>query len=185
MRKGWFKIDGVQEGDRTIDEQILGVEPALAACAGKTVLDFGAAEGLIAKAFLDRGASAVLGVDNNAEFIQCAEQLGLDPHRVRFLVRNLNDMEAELYEYQPADIVLALAIVHKLREPASALSMFAGLAQERLVLRLPFGSKGVIRYKHDRSKSCDAYKVMQKVGFRLEGVLPGPRGELVQHWIRS
>lgn len=179
MRKGWFAIPGVQQGERTLAEQARGLEPALAACKGKTVLDLGCAEGLIAQACLARGARLVRGYDFNAPFLDTAAALELDPARAEFFYYDLNKPLAT----PPADIVLALAIVHKLRDPAAALAGFAALATERLVLRLPRGSDGEFRAKHSQAR-CDVRVVMAEAGFRLEQTLRGPRGELVLHWVR-
>lgn len=183
MRRGWFDIPGEQSGERTVAEQLKGVEPALSSCAGKTVLDLGCAEGMISKAFLDRGASAVLGVEWNESFFERAAAKICDP-RMLFMRRDLNEMDAAFRDRAPSDIVLALAIVHKLRDPGAALTAFAGFSRERLVIRLPLGSDGVLRWKHGRT-NCDSREVMPRCGFRLEQVLPGPRGERVQHWIRE
>lgn len=179
--KGWFEIPGVQSGDRTLAEQLLGLEPALAACAGKTVLDLGCAEGLIAREFLARGARGVIGLDNNAPFVAVAREAGME--RARFFECNLNDPGEGFRDRFGADIVLALAIVHKLRLPGRSLAEFAAMARERLVIRLAAGSTGVIRHKYGESQ-CDSREVMPACGFALEQVLEGPRGELVQHWVR-
>lgn len=184
MKAGWFDIPGEQKGDRTLDEQMLGLEPALAACTGKSVLDLGCAEGLITRQFLHRGAAAAIGVDSNVFFIATARLFQIDPQRERYLYQDLNEVNDEFRQAFEADIVLALALVHKLRDPARALNLFAAMARERMVIRLAAGSTGVIRHKHGRAE-CDSRRVMSAHGFRLEHELAGPRGELVHHWVRE
>lgn len=192
MRNPWLTIPGVQRGERTLEEQMLGLEPALLVSAGKSVIDFGCAEGLIGLEFVKAGALRLDGFDLRPEFLACAKQqadAGGVADRCQFHEYNLASLcEADrpgspLPEHG-ADIVLALAIVHKLRNPGMALRHMAGFARERVVIRLPKGSSGVIRCKFDPRKQCDTDEVMPEAGFRLDQVCDGPRGELVQHWVR-
>lgn len=186
--KGWLAIPGVQRGERTLAEQMMGLEPALTDCPGKTVIDFGCAEGLIGIEFAKAGA-IVWGLELQDRFIKTAaaqaQLAGVDA-RCRFERFDLSgfvELGAAI-DWSPSDIVLALAIVHKLRHPGNALRNMAALARERLVLRLPIGSVGVIACKFDAAARCDSREVMPDCGFRLEQQLEGPRGELVQHWTR-
>lgn len=193
MRKGWFDIPGMQSGDRTLEEQMKGLEPALAACKGKDVLDLGCAEGLIAIEFARAGAASVYGCDCNIESIAAAQALVVRPEtrpksRIRFRVENINERITEelasvdLWRY---DIVLALAVLHKMHDPERA-TQYAGRATgERLVLRLPEGSSGVIQSKWGKHPTCDTAAVLRAEGLEMEQQLKGPRGELVQHWVRA
>ena len=142
QRKGWFAIDGVQAGDRTLAEQLTGLEPMLAEVSGRDVLDLGCAEGLIARTCLDRGARRVIGIDNNRAFIDRANSLALDPRRARFWFGDLNQgPDADDQAVCHSDIVLALAIIHKLQDPARALRQWAAFAWRLFVIRLPLGSE--------------------------------------------
>jgi len=138
MRKGWFKIDGVQDGDRTIDDQLKGLGPALAAARGKTVLDLGCAEGLISHAFIQAGAHSVHGIDSQAESLAVARKTYRDLERYLFEQCNLNDGVPAPGKKREYEIVLALAILHKLRQPFALLAEVCRFNQpELLVIRLP------------------------------------------------
>lgn len=184
MRKGWFKIPGVQEGERTLEEQLLGLEPLLDQVQGKTVLDIGCAEGLISRAVVERGAVKVRGLDCNVENIEAAQRLGLDPHRAFFAVHNANEIGPDEEACLHSDIVLGLAIFHKLQRPAESLAAWSRFARELLVIRLPGGSEGEFLAKHSKAR-CDVAEVLPPLGFILERTETGPRGELVQYWRRS
>jgi 2-polyprenyl-3-methyl-5-hydroxy-6-metoxy-1,4-benzoquinol methylase len=177
---GWFDLPG-QSGDRTIAEQLKGLEPALAEANGKTVADFGCAEGLIAMEFARAGAK-VRACDCNVEGIQIAKRL--EPSLgVSFEVCNVNvlvELGAMLWR---SDIVLALAILHKLRDPVKATRFMAAAAGELLVIRHQGGSKGIVRSKWSEA-SCDSRAVLEECGMRLEGECQGPRDELVHYWRR-
>lgn len=188
MSRGWFVIPGVQEGDRSTDEQLLGLAPLLGGVFGKTVYDFGCAEGMIAIELVQAGAKSVRGFDNNAVFLHTAHQLraGLNASqhgRLAFDYCDLREVEG-IAALPPRDIVLALAILHKLRDPEGATRAMAAVAKERLVVRLPQGSEGLIKWKHGNAR-CDLRDVLPDCGLRLDQVLPGPRSELVQHWTRT
>lgn len=193
MQKGWLKIPGVQDGDRSLAEQMTGLEPALAACEGRDVYDFGCAEGLIGIEFAKRGAVKVRGCDLLPTFVTEANRqadLAGVGDTCRFRQYDLAGFNGKHYppdfpEHREGfDIVLALAIVHKLRTPGAALRLMARMAIERLVIRLPIGSAGIIACKYDKAANCDAHQVMAAEGFTLEQMVKGPRGERVQHWVR-
>lgn len=192
MRDPWLTIPGVQNGERTLEEQLLGLDPALKAAAGKSVIDFGCAEGLIGLEFLKHGAVSLVGYDLRGEFlVHAAEQSRRQgvAERCRFREYNLAalcqpGLPDDLGAGPGADIVLALAIVHKLRNPGQALKHMADLANERVAIRLPLGSTGRIACKFDGRRFCDSHAVMRAAGFVLEADLAGPRGERVHHWVR-
>lgn len=184
MREGWFDIPGEQRGRRKLEEQMRGLRPALDAARGKTVLDLGCAEGLIALEFAKAGALKVDAVDNNPEFIDAASTRLLGNPVISVAQADLTAGLPETLSRQ-YDIVLALAIVHKLSNPALALRRFADAAAGRLVIRLPLGSTGVFYRKGDSTMRCDTHKVMAGSGFKLEQQLAGPRREWVQHWVRA
>lgn len=141
MPKGWFKIPGVQDGDRIIDTQLLGLETIAGAFAGKTVLDLGCAEGLIGRHCIDAwGATQVDGVTVVQYEIDAAEQLCAGRPQ-RFLRGNLatdqgrRDLEPQL---DPAyDVLLLLSILHKAKRPMELLQWAVQYARELIVIRLP------------------------------------------------
>jgi SAM-dependent methyltransferase len=171
-------------GDRTLAEQMLGLEHAAAEAVGKTVLDLGCAEGLIAREFLNVGAVHVVGLDNNFDMIQCAEGLGLNPLSAKFRFHNINEIGPDEERECHADIVLALAVFHKLRDPAVSVREWSRFAGTLLVIRLPKGSTGEIRSKHWKHNTANVPVVLDKSGFDLERASPGPRGELVHYYRR-
>jgi SAM-dependent methyltransferase len=189
---GWLRIPGVQKGHRTLKEQMIGLESILEFSRGKTVMDFGCAEGLIAIEFAKAGAAKVAACDFKESFIDLANGLAVQAgvaDRCEFFVAELqslvDDPATELYprRSETYDVVLALAIAHKLRTPEAALRRMAAFANQRFVLRMPSGSATVMRHKDGGSK-FDTRVVMSELGFKLIGINPGPRGEFVQDWER-
>lgn len=175
MRKGWFKIAGVQDGDRTMEEQRLGLAAALAGARGKSVLDLGSAEGLIAREFARFGARKILGVEIVSDHVKVARELvkGLPIELV------VGDIADEGMDYTDGgagwDIVLMLAVLHKTRAPAAVLERFARLTRELLVIRLPGGAADGV-YSHARRGNAlvDVAKILAGCGFVLERTERGP-----------
>lgn len=176
MRVGWFEIEGVQRGSRTLEQQIQGLEPALAAAAGKTVLDFGAAEGLISREFARRGATHVRGLEviegHVAEARKFCEGLPCE-----FAVMNLNRL-GPAAAGELVDIVLALAIIHKLKRPGEALRNFASYARELVVVRMPgfaYGTPPTTFQSERHGKDVvDVALELGRCGFSLDRVERGP-----------
>jgi 2-polyprenyl-3-methyl-5-hydroxy-6-metoxy-1,4-benzoquinol methylase len=182
--KRWFKVPGDSKpADRTLDEQMLGVTPALAEAAGKSVLDLGCAEGLIALEFAKAGASRVLGVEMLEYHLEVARRLCTD-RPVEFICARLEEVTAE--QLGRHDIVLALAIIHKLRDVKAGLELAAGACKDLLVFRGPnyMQPDGWMRSKHWPT-AVNVNQTMEACGFRLEAAGPGPRGEPVQRWRRG
>ena len=178
-RHGWLTIPDFQTGERTLKEQMLGLDVALSEAKGKSVLDVGCAEGLIGLEFARAGASRVLGVDRLDTHIRVARK-----HcgsLVKFQVMDLN--EQPVAEEPDFDIVLALAVLHKLVQPAHGVRYCASHARSLVVVRLPYGSRGRIQGKHS-GVECDVPAEMAAQGFRLERKKRGPRHELVQYYRR-
>jgi hypothetical protein len=186
-RKGWFKIPGVQDGDRTLAEQMKGLEAALAEAAGKSLIDYGTAEGLVAREFAQAGATRVVGTEIIAEHIEVAKKLcaGLP---VELYVHNLNTIGAEaIAEATPLqfDIALALAILHKLRRPEDLIAYICKTTRELVVVRLPSGSSGVIVDARSKLRPIDVVQLFAAGGFALERSIDGPRREQVCYFRRK
>ncbi len=182
MRGHWFDIPGVTNGARTLQEQMLGLQPALDEAPGKAVADLGCAEGMISLEFAKAGAKSIYACDCNAEMIKTAREL-VGNASVMFERKDLNDMIAG--EAKQYDIVLALAIIHKLRDPAEATRFIADSARSLVVVRLPYGSRGAFKSKSAPHAQCDTHEVFRDRGFELERTVEGPRRELLNYWRRT
>lgn len=187
MRHGWFKIPGVQEGDRTVDEQLLGLDAALAACKGKTVLDLGAAEGLISAAFARAGAAEVFGVELVKEHVETGRAVcvGLP---VKLLQAELAAYARDnLANPRKFDIVLALGIAHKMHNPGAFLSFAGRSAGELLVFRGPGKAgmfwDGILRSKFGKGQ-CNVAEVLGAEGLVEGETHDSARGERAQYWHR-
>ena len=138
--KGWFKIAGVQDGDRTLDEQMKGLERLLTRVPGKSVLDLGCAEGLIGAQLVAAGAVEVDGVNVVEHELAAAKKL----HKgkpMRFFRAHLGNaderalLDGELLARY--DVVLLLSVLHKVKDPQAFLEWAVGYADELVVIRLP------------------------------------------------
>lgn len=184
--KGWFRVPGIRpDGDRTIDEQMLGLAPALAEAKGKTVLDLGCAEGCISAEFARAGAR-VVGIELLRTHLEVARKVcaGLD---VTFHCAHLGDW---IKEHPPErfDIVLALGIIHKLEDPCLPLRWAAQSAGDLLCFRGPGRVAlklwdGIIAAKHGKGR-CNVPQTLTAEGFVMEQSIDGVRNEAVQYWRR-
>ena len=184
--KGWLKVPGIRpDGDRTLEEQMLGILPALLECAGKSVLDLGCAEGLIGAEFAKAGASRVVGIELLETHLQVARLACKDIKNISFICANLAEWIAHHEEPEQFDIVLALGIIHKLRDPAVPLEFAARSAKSLVLFRAPaHETDGRIYSKHGGTE-CNVPQVMKRCGFVEEKKIAGVRGEAVQYWRRK
>lgn len=182
---GWFRANTAQ-GGRTVREQMIGLAPALEAARGKRVLDLGCAEGWIGIEFIRAGAAAVDAADSNEAFVKDARSVAHEHGRGAMRVCR-DDLNLGLPEWlsPPYDVVLALAILHKLQDPAGALAWVAAATGSLLVVRLPQGSQGEIAPKYGNVGACDLNTALPPLGLTLADTRHGPRQELVQYWRRA
>ena len=165
-------------GDRTLAEQMLGLEDMFERCAGRHVLDVGCAEGDIAEQASNAGAAFVVGVEIVQEHVLVAT--GKNIPDARFICADVN-------EWKPHDeygVVLLLAILHKLKDPRAAAVKFADACTDLLVVRWPNKGPHVINDSRSGNKNFHVTKAILKSGFILEKTVDGPRGELVSYFRR-
>ncbi len=188
--KGWFKVPGIRpEGDRTIEEQLCGLGPALKKCIGKTVLDLGCAEGAIALEFARAGAAWVMGIELLQTHLDIARRLCKGVKAVHFICANLKEWSEAHPEPERFDIVLCLGIAHKLHDPTAFMRWCARSTRGLLLFRGPGraglkSSAGVIHSKHGGA-ACNVPATLAAEGLTLEQHLNGVRGEGVQYWRRT
>jgi predicted RNA methylase len=185
MRKGWLKIPGVQDGDRSVEEQVAALRPAIAEAAGKTILDLGCAEGLIGREFAKAGAAKVIGLEAVPAHLAVASQQCRDFKQMEFALVDLNQADQLVYS---ADIVLCLGIAHKIHDPGICVKFAADSSRDLVLIRSGRGAdeKGIITSKHRRDSKCDSHAIMHSRGFYLEKTTVGPKphAEKVEYWRR-
>jgi len=179
---GWFEIPGVQRGERELNDQLMGLRPALAEARDNRVLDLGSAEGLISRAMLEAGAVSVECVELNDQYIAEAR-------------RQLNGLQAVIHRWDlndglpsvgGAEIVLMLAILHKLKQPLALLSQVLEVVKPRLiVIRYPRNCDGVIVDGRSEFKPWDVAGYLGKNRYRQEAREMGPRRELTVYYRRK
>jgi len=186
LSKGWIAVPGIREqADRTLSEQMAGLEHALSLTSGKTVLDLGCAEGLIGREFALAGAVSVLGIEVLETHLEVARKACADCKQMRFICANLEDYMQRHEPPAQFDIVLCLGIAHKLRNPESVMRFSCRSARDLVCFRAPASAwDGWFRAKHGGER-CHVPTIMAKQGFTLERHVAGKRGEGVEYWRRK
>lgn len=176
----------MKNGPRTLAEQMQGLADALKQAEGCSVLDLGCAEGYIGMEFAKAGASAVQGIEFNPDLVEYGRaQMSRHPALPFELVQaDLADIIAAPARPQ-WDVVLALAILHKLKDPATGVRYCCETARELIIIRLPIGSTGLLRCKYAPHAQCDLRDEMPRLGWRRVHKAPGPRGEWVHYYRRT
>jgi len=185
VKKGWFHTPG-RTGDRHLDEQLIGLDKLFVGVTGKTILDVGCAEGLITLECVKRGALFARGAEIVKDHVDVANAFKRSLSNPK-LSEKLDFIEADANVWEPEgryDVVLLLAVLHKLRDPCEAAKRFASAANERVVVRWPIGSLGVIVDGRSGGTPHKVSKAIVKQGFEREHDVNGPRGEWLTYFRR-
>lgn len=183
----WFSTPDAP-GDRTLEQQLLGLENLWPEIEGKTVLDVGCAEGLISLECIRSGAGYLLGVDSRNMAVNYAIANGRNDPATNALNWQFGVADANVYAPdQRFDIVLMLAVLHKLKNPSEACRRIVTAARAGLVvIRLPPKHAPDIVDARSGGKIHHIGDVMFALGFDLErAATDGPFGEWVGYYRRT
>lgn len=168
----WFATASGQ-GKSSLEQQSVGLDPLWPLVIGRTVLDVGCAEGLIARRCLDIGAASVHGVELREQAVW----------HTRALQVPCDNADADDYMPKQAyDIVLMLAILHKLKKPADVFRRMLASCNITAVVRLPNGSWPLLVDSRSGSVPIDLEQVASNEGFRLVQVTHGPVCDKGPQW---
>jgi len=181
--KPWFAVGG-KPGDRTLEQQMVGLDRLMAAVPGKTVLDCGCAQGLISIEMARAGAEYVHGVEILQPFVDTAWREAGDLENVGFEQGDMNHWRPGANAF--FDVVVALAILQKLRDPSAVAHMLANTARELIVIRTPPGrDPWVLPPERGRAVPHDIGRVLRHRGWRLSEQLAGTFGEVIGYWEKA
>lgn len=177
--RGWFSTEG-REGDRTLEQQMIGLDLLLSEVSGKTVLDAGCAEGLISMELVRAGAANCVGLEIVTYHVDVGRKMIGDlPCTIH--LANLNTYDVA--QHGQFDIVLMLAILHKVKNPSQLCADLAALARDLCVIRLPPKGLVIVDARSDNAPH-DIGAVMDRCGFYLEGTVIGPLNEWLGYFRR-
>ena len=179
--KPWFTVGNVP-GDRTLAQQMVGLDRLMKAVPGKTVLDCGCAQGLISIEMARAGAKYVHGVEILQPFVHTAWQQAGEMENIGFERGDMNAWQAP-WQF---DVVTALAILQKLRDPCAVASMLADTAREMIVIRTPPGKDPwTLPPERGRTVPHNIGAVLRGRGWKLSEQLAGTFGEVIGYWERA
>jgi len=181
--KHWHHVDEARPGDRTLDQQMTGLTSLMALVKGKTVLDLGCAEGLIAVEMAKAGAVAVHGVEIRPQAVEVANVLRGDLP-ITFEVGDGNVWEPK----RNYDIVAMLSFLHKLSDPTTSCRRFAACATY-VVIKLPPQAQcdKLLPIVLDMRSNMRKHKIgvaMGRVGFELYHTETAYKDEWVGYYRR-
>jgi len=178
--KPWFHFDG-REGDRTLDQQMQGLGLLMRNVRNATVLDVGCAEGLITIEMAKAGAIALHGIEIRPQAVLNANTLRGD--------LPITFEEADVNTWRPQrryDVVVMLAILHKLKSPREVLGSMLANCSDFAVLRLPpRADNPAVHDERSGNKTIDLAPVFRTHGFKQLHWTLGYLGEWIGFYRRT
>lgn len=163
-----------------LEQQLIGLEPLWAEVNGRTVLDVGCAEGLIALECKKAGAKLILGVDNRETAVKEARQHFGDSYTCDAIVADVSQWEPRA----SFDVVLMLGVLQKLPNPGEVFVRMLCRCKELAVVRLPDGGWPGLTDSRSGNQRIELDKAAALAGFELERVTQGPHGQWAG-WLRA
>lgn len=163
-KKWWFDTPG-KPGDRTVEQQMIGLEPLWPRLKNCTVLDVGCAEGFITQRAKEAGAELVDGIEIRADAVARCKAMGLTV------------LQADANTWVPPvryDVVLLLAVIHKLQHPYAALRRYLAACDDLCVIRLRHCDWPIMRDARSGNVPVNLESAAKVSGFRLQQVKQGP-----------
>lgn len=178
--KPWFHFEG-RGGHRTLDQQMQGLSLLMRSVKNATVLDVGCAEGLITIEMAKCGATALHGVEIRHPAVEDAN-LSRGDLPITFEVGDLNAWAPQRHY----DVLVMLAILHKLKDPKAVLRRLLLCASpDLIVLRLPPHSENpCVLDARSGGKKVDLWPTINKAGFRTLHVTAGHLNEWIGYYRR-
>jgi len=128
-----FELEGDESSTGRFDRQQTSDLVFPPDMTGKTVLDIGTREGLFCFESLKRGARRAVGFEISAEFVERARKLS----EILELPAEFLQVDAETYRTEETfDDVLALNVLHHVRNPFLLLERLIEMTNERLILEV-------------------------------------------------
>lgn len=179
--RGWFDLPE-RPGDRTLAQQLRGLEPMLNEAKGKRVLDVGCAEGLISLEVAYRGARSVHGYEIVPGHVAIANRLAKERGLPCVFIQADMNRHAITERY---DVVLLLAVLHKFSEPAARAIELASLSDDLCVIRMSPDGTEIINDARSLNVPQDIGSVMRSLGFVVERRELGPFDEVTWYYRRA
>ena len=178
--KPWFTV-GDKPGDRSLAQQLFGLSHLFSRCEDKTVLDAGSAQGCISIELVKAGAAEAHCIEILPEFVAEGRKLR-EALPVTFTQADLNVWKPE-GEY---DITIALASIHKVKDPCFLTERLARATRQMMVIRTkPKLDPWVIVDQRSGFKPHDIGATMKACGFRITKVVTGTFDEPIGYWERT
>lgn len=176
MGDWWTGGPGGAKGDRTIEQQLTGLRELWPRVAGKWVLDVGSAEGAISLECCRKGATYVEGWERRKDAVEWARrqaQAADLPARFHEV-----DVDGATHGTRRFDVILLLAILHKLKRPEAAFAAVLDRHAEPtclVVLRTRAADWPVMRDVRSDHRKVDLHRIIYARGFTLVHEDKGPK----------
>jgi hypothetical protein len=183
LKMWWFKR-GSEPGLRSEKEQLIGLDAIRPFMPRASVLDLGTAEGCLLKFYVDTlGVDLGHGVEIVSDRVEKAKEICKGYINLDFFCADLNKRhKIDRFALPEYDVVLALAILHKLEQPIETLQWAARKARRAIAIRLP-GREQTFTDRRSGNVLVDPVAILPD--FKLISAQPGPRAEMTMIFARE